>query len=209
MGEEMPVGRVSDSLEKVRSKMAAWMGNARRHPSLWAWLAVGAVALSVLTAQVARYPGTRQTAGKETSETVSGKEKEPVIYKNKEYGFTFDLPESWRGFHIAVDRWEGRSLKDEKGEVVASGHIILIRSPNWTSAKPTQDIPIMVFTTAQWNALQKGEISVGAAPILPSELGHNKKYVFALPARYNYGFLPGYEEVEKILQGGALKAFDP
>jgi hypothetical protein len=45
---------------------------------------------------------------------------------------------------------------------------------------------------------------VSAAPIPPSELGRNSSYVFALPARYNFAFLPGYEAVDKLLQGKPL-----
>ena len=39
----------------------------------------------------------------------------------------------------------------------------------------------------------------------PSELGRNNRYVFALPARYNYTFPPGYKEVEKILANHPLQ----
>jgi hypothetical protein len=63
----------------------------------------------------------------------------------------------------------------------------------------------MVFTIAQWNDLQNDKFHIGAAPIGPSELGRNSKYVFALPARYNFSFLPGFEEVEDILNGKPLK----
>ena len=45
----------------------------------------------------------------------------------------------------------------------------------------------------------------GAAPINPSELGRNKRYVFALPPRYNFAFPTGYEEVEEILEGKPLE----
>ena len=67
----------------------------------------------------------------------------------------------------------------------------------------------MVFTLAQWGLVQAEKLSVGAAPIPPTELGRNSTYVFALPARYNYAFPTGYEEVEQILQGHPLQAFDP
>lgn len=40
----------------------------------------------------------------------------------------------------------------------------------------------------------------------PKELARNSKYLFALPARYNYAFPTGYEEVEKILEGNPLQA---
>ena len=65
----------------------------------------------------------------------------------------------------------------------------------------------MVFTLAQWDSLQQDKFHIGAAPIGPSELGRNTRYVFALPARYNFAFPTGYEEVEKILEDNPLKAF--
>jgi hypothetical protein len=63
----------------------------------------------------------------------------------------------------------------------------------------------MVLTVSQWNSLQRGEFHVGAAPIGPTELGRNDRYVFALPARYNYAFPPGYEEVENILRSNPIQ----
>ena len=86
-----------------------------------------------------------------------------------------------------------------------TGPLVSIRHPEWTEENPRQDIPIMVFTLDQWNALQKDEFHIGAAPIGPSELGRNSSYVFGLPARYNFSFLPGYEEVQALLEGGPLK----
>jgi hypothetical protein len=64
----------------------------------------------------------------------------------------------------------------------------------------------MVFTLEQWNSLQQEKFHIGAAPIGPSELGRNNSYVFALPARYNFSFLKGYEEVESILNTHPLQA---
>jgi hypothetical protein len=75
-------------------------------------------------------------------------------------------------------------------------------------SEPRQDIPIMIFTIEQWNMLQEDKFHIGAAPVGPSEFGRNNKYVFALPARYNYAFLKGYEEVEKILKENPLKPFN-
>ena len=80
-----------------------------------------------------------------------------------------------------------------------TGELISIRHPEWTSQNQRQDIPIMIFTLIQWTSLQQGEFHIGAAPIGPKELGRNTSYVFALPARYNYAFPEGYEEVESIL----------
>jgi hypothetical protein len=65
----------------------------------------------------------------------------------------------------------------------------------------------MIFTMAQWEALQSEKFHIGAAPMGPKELGRNSKYVFALPARYNYAFPEGFEEVDAILESGALKAY--
>ena len=82
--------------------------------------------------------------------------------------------------------------------------MLSIRHPLWTATVKRQDIPILIYTLAQWNSLSKEEFNMGAAPIPPSELGRNAAYVFALPARYNYAFPTGYQEVEQILQSNPL-----
>lgn len=127
-----------------------------------------------------------------------------IVYKNTKYGFSFTLPASWQGYTIIPGTWEGVDLSS--GKVSETGPIISIRHPLWTSKRPRQDIPIMVFTIKQWNLLQKEKFHVGAAPINPSELARNNKYVFALPARYNYAFPIGFQEVEEILRSHPLKA---
>lgn len=131
-----------------------------------------------------------------------------VLYRNTEYGFTFSLPESWTGYSIVTDKWEGYAVGGPRaGQVVETGPQISIRHAEWTAQHPRQDIPIMIFTLDQWNALQQqGGFSVSAAPIGPTELGRNNRYVFALPARYNYAFPTGFEEVEQILKGAPLRA---
>lgn len=129
-----------------------------------------------------------------------------VIYKNTQYGFGFSLPDSWKGFAIVIDQWEGSAVGDAR--TVETGPEILIRHPEWTSENPRQDIPIMIFTPTQWESLQQERFHIGAAPIGPSELGRNGKYVFALPARYNYAFPTGYEEVEEILKSKPLQPLD-
>jgi hypothetical protein len=126
------------------------------------------------------------------------------VYKNSEYGFSFALPGTWRDYSIISSQWEG--MDPESGVIGAKGPIISIRHPQWTEKNPRQDIPIMVFTQSQWKKIQQRELSVGAAPIPPKELGRNDSYVFALPARYNYAFPTGYEEVERILDSNPLTA---
>jgi len=129
-----------------------------------------------------------------------------IVYENAQYGFRFSLLESWKGNTIVTGKWEGLATGDSQGEkVVETGPTISIRHPRWTSENLRQDIPIMVSTLAQWNSLQQGKFHIGAAPVDPSELGRNSKYVFALPARYNYAFPTGYEEVETILNSNSLQ----
>lgn len=133
-------------------------------------------------------------------------EVDPIIYKNTQYGFSLSLPESWQGYSIITEKWEG--LATDSQELAESGPLILFRHPQWTEQVKRQDIPVMVFTTEQWEALQSEAFHIGAAPMGPKELGHNSQYVFALPARYNYAFPTGFEEVESILAGQPLKPFE-
>lgn len=128
-----------------------------------------------------------------------------VAYENTRYGFRFYLPETWKGYSVMEEQWKGTN----NGELVETGPQLLIRHPDWTEKNPRQDIPIMVFTLEQWNALQKGGFFVSAAPVGPSKLGGNSAYVFALPARYNYAFQTGFEEVEEILKGSPLWPVNP
>ncbi|MFC5406542.1 hypothetical protein [Cohnella soli] len=132
-----------------------------------------------------------------------------IVYENTRYGFRFTLPNSWQGYTIVSNQWEGLSLGDSTGEkVVATGPILSIRHPEWTKKNPRRDIPIMIFTLAQWNSLQQEDFHIGAAPVGPNELGRSSKYVYALPARYNFAFPTGYEEVEKIVAGAPLQPID-
>lgn len=135
--------------------------------------------------------------------TPSGTSVPSIIeYQNTEYGFSFSLPVIWKGYSIITDTWQGYN-NGNSGITVEQGPIISIRHPLWTSENPYQDIPIMVFTLAQWNSLQQGDYSVSAGGIY-TELGRNAKYVFALYSRYNFVTLPGMEEVKTILEGNPL-----
>lgn len=124
---------------------------------------------------------------------------------NSQYGFKFSLPQDWSGYSIIMSTWDGYSIAARGDVPTEHGPLISIRNPKWTAQKPSQDIPIMVFTLTQWDALLRGEFHIGAAPINPTRLGYNAQYVFALPARYNYAFPSGYEEVDAILQGRPLE----
>ena len=78
-------------------------------------------------------------------------------------------------------------------------------APKMDSRESREDMPIMIFTIAQRNASP----IVSAAPFHPTELGHNRKYVFAVPPRWDYDFSEGYEEAEKILAPASLHTFAP
>jgi hypothetical protein len=134
----------------------------------------------------------------------TSEESKSIVYKNTQYGFNFVLPTSWDGYSIITSQWEGIAI--DGGTVVETGPMISIRDPKWTEETPRQDIPIMVFSINQWDSLKKEEFHIGAAPVNPTELGRNNVYVFALPARYNFAFPPGYEDVENILAGKPLQA---
>lgn len=134
-----------------------------------------------------------------------GEYEEGIVYRNDVYGFSLNLPFSWEGYSVVQSVWNGNGIDDPS--LKSSGPIISIRHPEWTTEVPRQDIPIMVFTLSQWNEIQAEKLSVGAAPIPPGELGRNGKYVFALPARYNFAFPEGFEEVEDIMEGSPLRAF--
>jgi hypothetical protein len=125
-----------------------------------------------------------------------------IEYRNSEYGFSFSLPASWKGYSIITDTWRGYD-NGNSNITVEQGPIISIRHPLWTSENPYQDIPIMVFTLAQWNSLQQGSYSVSAGGFY-TELGRNAKYVFGLYSRYDVVVLPGMEEVKTILEGNPL-----
>ncbi len=127
-------------------------------------------------------------------------------YQNVQYGFNFKLPLSWKGYTILTTTWNG-SNTDYNIPVNYEGPEIIIRNPLWTSENTYQDIPIMVFTKTQWDLVQQEKMSVSAAPVGPSKLGQNSKYIFALPARYNFAYETGWEEVESILKTNPLQGF--
>jgi len=129
-----------------------------------------------------------------------------ILYKNTKYGFNFTLPVSWKGYSVIEDKWTGQTI-DSKKSVSSEGPKILIRNPLWTKEVLRQDIPIMIFTLSEWSLIQEEKLSVGAAPMSPSELGRNEEYVFALPARYNFAYPVGFEEVQKILESKPLRVF--
>jgi hypothetical protein len=128
-----------------------------------------------------------------------------TVYRNTEYGLQVSLPDSWKGFTVVTGTREIRNVAS--GDIDGTAPTISIRHPLWTAANPRQDIPIDVYTPDQWAGIVAEQYAVSAAPIPPSELARNSKYIFALPARYNYAFPTGWEEVEQIIASKAVSAF--
>ena len=52
----------------------------------------------------------------------------------------------------------------------------------------------------EWQLIEDGNLNIFAAPIAPSKLGENNKYVFSLPPRW-VGFTDalGQDEAQKIV----------
>ena len=134
-----------------------------------------------------------------TQDTIS------ITYKSTQYGFTFYLPENWQGYSIFQTTWNGTALNSTAPQ---SGPKLLIRNPKWTAGAPYEDLPILVFTIAQWNGYLLENFSVSAAPIPATELGRNNVYVFALPPRWNYDYSLGYQEATDIIAGNPLHPFN-
>jgi hypothetical protein len=136
--------------------------------------------------------------------------KKSVVYANKTYRFTFSLPVSWKGYSVLVGEWGGGVYEPDGTSQPARmerGPEITIRHPLWTEETPRQDIPIMVLTLAQWHLVDEGKLVTSAAPIGPSEVGRNAKFVFALPARYTMAAPTGYQEVLEIMERDPLHPF--
>ncbi|MDR1538869.1 MAG: S-layer homology domain-containing protein [Clostridiales bacterium] len=129
-----------------------------------------------------------------------------IAFVNRDYGFEIDLPASWRGCTQVTDAWEGYM---QEGEGKETGPMLLIRHPQWSKAQERQDIPVMIFTHDQWKRMTVDDsFHIGAAPMNPKELGRNSLYIFGLPARYNYAFLEGSDEVEQILADGGFHTLE-
>jgi hypothetical protein len=128
-----------------------------------------------------------------------------ITYTNTEYGFNFTLPAQWQGYSIVTNTWSGNALTNT---VASSGPKLSIRNPKWTAAAAYEDLPILIFTISQWNSYRAGNFSIGAAPIQASELTRNNRYVFALPARWDFDYSLGYKEAQDIMAGNPVHAFD-
>lgn len=119
-------------------------------------------------------------------------------YRNEKYGFEINLLESWRGYKILEESWRGTTL--DGNSTRHEGPKIIIRNPKWSESEIWQDIPILVFTKFEWQLIEDKNLNIFAAPIAPSKLGENNKYVFSLPPRW-VGFTDvlGQDKAQKII----------
>lgn len=128
-----------------------------------------------------------------------------IVYRNTEFGFNFSLPNDWQGYSIIKDVWNGTILSGTSSQ---SGAKITIRNPKWTSSVHYEDLPILVFTIAQWDEYIKEKFSISAAPIQASELARNNKYVFALPPRWDFDYSQDFKQAQEIFFNKPIKAFN-
>lgn len=127
-----------------------------------------------------------------------------VRYQDTRYGLTFFLPPTWRGYSISVQQLEDERYSPVLGREVVVGHtpMIVLRNPQWQPSAPCQDIPILVVTRTQWDALHQGELwpSLFAGGMM-NELWHNQRFVFAMSSRYNADDqVRGWKEVAEVVR---------
>jgi len=134
-----------------------------------------------------------------------------IVYTNQQYRFRLYLPQTWKGYSIALREWEGGDGKTyQPGETMPppkKGPLITIRHPLSTIENPRQDFEIMAFTRAQWRLVEEDKVILSASPAGPYELGRNAKYVFALPPRFNGAGIDGWQEVNEIIRSHPLHTF--
>lgn len=176
--------------------------------------AVGFLAASLFLLPAAggspAFHGAKQNSPKKSSSSSQAKPA-TIVYVNSRFGFRFTLPSSWKGFKVEESEWTGAFIDEpEAGKqppAPQKGPILSIVSPLSTPEIPRQSIPIMVFRIDQWALIEQEKISVSGAPMPPTELGRNAKFVFALPPRYNFNDESSSEEIAKIIASKPLHAF--
>jgi hypothetical protein len=131
----------------------------------------------------------------------------PVIYHNTQYGLTFSLPADWRGYTVLTNEWVGQQADEKTGEIIRTerGPKIILRHPQWTASDPHQDIPISIFTRAQWEDVREEKVFTSAGGI-DFDVSHNRNYVFTVHSRFNWGELTGWEEAQKIVATNCMIA---
>src|SRR6266404_4905651 len=155
-------------------------GSAEDGPGMKTARIISIVGVVLLAAFVALMVAAPKHAAAPRGGTASG-----VEYRNEQYAFGITFPSDWSGYSVVAGTWQGQT-QDEQGETrdAYTGPEIIMRHRRWTAAAPWQDIPVMVFTHDEWALVEQQKLGVSAAPITPSKLGENAKFVFALPPRW-------------------------
>jgi hypothetical protein len=127
----------------------------------------------------------------------------PLRYQRPQYGLTLYLPASWRGYSVLIQEWVSETYLPAADKTIVTDHgpMITLRYPQWKAGAPHQDIPILVFTRTQWDALHHGNLwpSLYAGGAM-DELWHSREYVFGISSRYNWGELAGSKEAAEIVE---------
>jgi len=144
------------------------------------------------------------TSGCASADVASEPSALPVRYRNPLYDLTFYLPASWRGYSISIQQLEDECYSAAEDKRITASHtpMITLRHPRWRASARYQDIPILVFTRLQWDALHHGKLwpSVFAGGTM-DELWHTERFVFAMSSRYNADDeVTGWQEVAHILK---------
>lgn len=123
------------------------------------------------------------------------------MYQNTEYGFEVTFPGSWKDYRVVKDTWNGTRIDETQQQEKYTGPLVILKNPQTTTQQAWQDIPIMVFTPDVWQLIVDEKLAVSAAPIGPSKIGQNAKYIFATPPRW-YGFTDtqGWEEAVEMVK---------
>src|ERR1700687_3969608 len=123
----------------------------RRFIASVAAVLVGVAGLCPVSQEQVQAQGQAQESTNQQTRTHLTKASLSITYKNTQYDFCFSLPEGWKGYSIVPDAWKGYANVGPHGHAtVAHGPIVTTSHPLWVSEVPRQDIPIMVFTRAQW-----------------------------------------------------------
>src|SRR5208282_386515 len=123
----------------------------------------------------------------------------PIVYRNTQYGFCFRLPADWKGYTIITTEWGGWGGGPDTGKMM-HGPQLEIRHPASTEDDRYQDIPIMVFTRAQWREKEKNGFIGSTSGAEWSPFGSNARYVFKQPDRWvGYTDAKGWREVEDLM----------
>jgi hypothetical protein len=119
-----------------------------------------------------------------------------LLYTNDIYGFAVTLPITWKGYTVT------ETTKDSQDGKYYEVHLV---HPESTKENPRMDVPVLIVPIAIWNTwYPPADPESGhhpfAAPIPATERGRNTNYVFATAPRYNFSYLPGWEEVDEIVK---------